>query len=349
MKALVYSPEQAETAYLKLVEARIPEINANTCLVKVLGCGVCGSDLLKLERALVKPGSVLGHEMLGEIFEITEELAAKYNLKKGDKIVSSHHVPCGECDCCLNSQESLCKQFKETNFNPGAFCEYLELTEAHLAKTLIKIENPDIDNLSLSFVEPVACCIKAIKRSLILERKGRANVLVLGLGSIGLIIGRLLNYYRSHLGFMNCAVSICGVDPVESKRELAVQGFDFTYSSVENLSPEQKPDFIFLSAGANICIDAALAAISDGGTIVVFSSVADDGKAFSNNAIYYKELRILGSYSPNLVDLRESYEMISKSLITVKDLISHKASLENLGETIVKARKENGVKVYLEF
>jgi len=362
MKALVYSPEHASVAYLDLLDIKTPSITANTCLVKVLGCGVCGSDLLKLERSLVKPGSVLGHEMVGEIFEIPAELSAKYALKKGDRIVSSHHVPCGECNYCINAQESLCKQFKETNFNPGAFCEYLELTEAHLAKTVIKIENHNLDNLSLSFIEPLACCIKAIKRSSLLERKGKTNVLVLGLGSIGLIIGRLLNYYRSQSGtlaeievhqesssgFMNGMVNIYGVDPLEAKRELACTSFDSTYPSIENLSLDQKPDFIFLSAGASACVDLAVTAINDGGTIVVFSSVMDKEKAFSNNAIYYKELKVLGSYSPNLIDLRESYEILSQSLITVKDLISHKASLENLGETIVKARNENGVKVYLE-
>ena len=344
MKALIYSPEAFATAFLDLVDYEIPhEIRKQSCLIKVLGCGVCGSDLLKLERALVKPNTVLGHEMVGEISEINETLSKKYNLKKGDRIVSSHHVPCVECNYCLNGKESLCSQFKTTNFKPGAFCEYLELSEDHLKHTVIKL-NPETSNISASFTEPVACCIKAIKKSHLLSHKGSSNVLVLGLGSIGLIIGRLINYYREKL-----EINLYGCDPIETKRKLAAEsGFNKVFNDIASISEKERPDYIFLSAGANICIDLAISYIRDGGTIIVFSSVPDNAKAFTNNDIYYKELSIISSYSPNLSDLKESYQLISEDKIPVSDLISHTAQISNLGEIIMKARKENGIKVYLD-
>ncbi|NBV98903.1 MAG: hypothetical protein EBR67_05260 [Proteobacteria bacterium] len=343
MKALVYSPEAVTKACLDLVDYETPQDTEYSCLIKVLGCGVCGSDLLKLERALVKPNTVLGHEMVGEIFEINEALSKKYNLKKGDRIVSSHHVPCGKCNYCLNDKESLCLQFKSTNFNPGAFCEYLELSEDHLKHTVIKL-NKETSNLSASFTEPVACCIKAIKKSGLLLHKGSANVLVLGLGSIGLIIGRLIDYYREKL-----EINLYGSDPIDSKRRLAAEsGFDKVFNDIALINNAEKPDYIFLSAGANICIDLAISYIRDGGTIIVFSSVPDSAKAFTNNEIYYKELSIISSYSPNLNDLKESYQLISENKIQVSDLISHTANLSNLGETIMKARKDHGIKVYLD-
>ena len=343
MKALVYSPEAVTKACLDLVDYETPQDTEYSCLIKVLGCGVCGSDLLKLERALVKPNTVLGHEMVGEIFEINEALSKKYNLKKGDRIVSSHHVPCGKCNYCLNDKESLCLQFKSTNFNPGAFCEYLELSEDHLKHTVIKL-NKETSNLSASFTEPVACCIKAIKKSGLLLHKGSANVLVLGLGSIGLIIGRLIDYYREKL-----EINLYGSDPIDSKRRLAAEsGFDKVFNDIALINNAEKPDYIFLSAGANICIDLAISYIRDGGTIIVFSSVPDSAKAFTNNEIYYKELSIISSYSPNLNDLKESYQLISENKIQVSDLISHTANLSNLGETIMKARKDHGIKVYFD-
>jgi L-iditol 2-dehydrogenase len=343
MKALVYSPEAVAKAFLDLVDYETPQDTEYSCLIKVLGCGVCGSDLLKLERALVKPNTVLGHEMVGEVFEINEVLSKKYNLKKGDRIVSSHHVPCGKCNYCLNDKESLCLQFKSTNFNPGAFCEYLELSEDHLKHTVIKL-NQEISNLSASFTEPVACCIKAIKKSGLLSHKGSANILILGLGSIGLIIGRLINYYREKL-----EINLYGCDPIGTKRKLAEEsGFDKVFNDIALINNAERPDYIFLSAGANICIDLAISYIRDGGTIIVFSSVPDNAKAFTNNEIYYKELSIISSYSPNLSDLKESYQLISENKIRVSDLISHTANLLNLGETIMKARKDHGIKVYLD-
>jgi L-iditol 2-dehydrogenase len=362
MKALVYSPAAAAKAFLDLIDYEIPQDTEYSCLIKVLGCGVCGSDLLKLERALVKPNTVLGHEMVGEVFEINEALSRKYNLKKGDRIVSSHHVPCGKCNYCLNDKESLCSQFKSTNFNPGAFCEYLELSEDHLKHTVIKL-NEETSNLSASFTEPVACCIKAIKKSGLLAHKGSTTVLILGLGSIGLIIGRLINYYRKHKDLLHSSVSelhtqqnyhqeginLYGCDPIETKLKLAAEsGFDKVFNDIALINNAEKPDYIFLSAGANICIDLAISYIRDGGTIVVFSSVPDSAKAFTNNDIYYKELSIISSYSPNLSDLKESYQLISENKIRVSDLISHTANLSNLGEIIMKARKDNGIKVYLD-
>lgn len=360
MKALVYSPEAVTKACLDLIDYETPQDTEYSCLIKVLGCGVCGSDLLKLERALVKPSTVLGHEMVGEVFEINETLSKKYNLKKGDRIVSSHHVPCGKCNYCLNDKESLCLQFKSTNFNPGAFCEYLELSEDHLKHTVIKL-NEETSNLSASFTEPVACCIKAIKKSGLLAHKGSANVLILGLGSIGLIIGRLINYYREYSDSsasnphsqQDChkklEINLYGCDPIETKQKLAAEsGFDKVFNDIAFISDVERPDYIFLSAGANICIDLAISYIRDGGTIIVFSSVPDNAKAFTNNEIYYKELSIISSYSPNLSDLKESYQLISENKIRVSDLISHTANLSNLGETIMKARKDNGIKVYLD-
>jgi L-iditol 2-dehydrogenase len=363
MKALVYSPEAVTKACLDLIDYERPQDTEYSCLIKVLGCGVCGSDLLKLERALVKPNTVLGHEMVGEVFEINEALSQKYNLKKGDRIVSSHHVPCGKCNYCLNGKESLCLQFKSTNFNPGAFCEYLELSEDHLKHTVIKLDEK-VSNLSASFTEPVACCIKAIKKSGLLLHKGSTSVLILGLGSIGLIIGRLINYYREHKDLLNSPASelhtqqdcdkkleinLYGCDPIETKRKLAAEsGFDKVFNDIALINNAERPDYIFLSAGANICIDLAISYIRDGGTIIVFSSVPDRTKAFTNNEIYYKELSIISSYSPNLSDLKESYQLISEDKIRVSDLISHTANLPDLGETIMKARKDNGIKVYLD-
>lgn len=336
MQAQVYDPKLKDSAYLSIQEISKPQLSENNLIVKVRGCGVCGSDLLKLERGLVNEGSVLGHELVGEVHEISEPMAQKYKLQKGDRIISSHHVPCLKCDYCLNQQESLCQQFKATNFKPGAFCEFTELSELHMQHTVQKIP----DNLSdeeASFTEPIACCIKAIKRSKLLSHKGKAKSIVIGLGSIGQIIGQLVQHYSSS--------ELIGCDLEESKLKLAQKhGFKETKTMLEN----ENADFIFLCAGAAATIDMAIKNIKPGGTIVVFSSVADKEKAFTNNDIYYKELTIMGSYSPNLEDLRDSLELLSAAKIKVKDLITHRANLDTLGEEILRCREEKGLKTYLE-
>ena len=73
----------------------------------------------------------------------------------------------------------------------------------------------------------------------------------------------------------------------------------------------------------------------------------DKEVAFTNNDIYYRELSILSSYSPNLEDLKESLELIKDNKVKVDNLISHITDLDDLGSTIKKSREENGTKVFL--
>ena len=374
MKALAYNPNSAETSFLQLVDIAKPKLNKNNAIVKVLGVGICGSDLLKLNQGLIKPGAILGHEMVGVIDEISTETSSLYNLKQGDRIISSHHVPCLECDYCLRAQESLCTQFKATNFNPGAFCEYLELSEGHLKHTVHKLPS-HLSDEEASFTEPVACCIKALQSgpfaqllryarpslsSLTLKSTPAAQdsqalqlnkitrtvtkQLVIGLGSIGLIIGQLIKHYMPN-------AELTGLDLIEGRLKLAQElGFDNAISSLshpDTQSPSHLYDYIFLCAGSSATIDLAIKHARNGATIVVFSSVADATKAFTNNDIYYKELTVLGSYSPNLSNLKESLELISSGIIKVQKLITHHSNLENLGENIKLCSANQGIKTYL--
>lgn len=65
-------------------------------LVKVLGCGLCGSDIVKLTQHRAKQGTVLGHEIVAFITDINSDT----NFKVGDTIITSHHIPCGKCEYC---------------------------------------------------------------------------------------------------------------------------------------------------------------------------------------------------------------------------------------------------------
>ena len=96
-------------------------------IVKVLGCGLCGSDIVKLREHISPEGTVLGHEIVAEISEINSDT----NFKAGDKIITSHHIPCGTCKYCQNGNVSMCEHFKSTNIYPGGFSEYIYLTEEH--------------------------------------------------------------------------------------------------------------------------------------------------------------------------------------------------------------------------
>ena len=85
----------------KIVIKEIDDLKLNGrrgAIVKILGCGLCGSDIVKFKHKIAKDGTVLGHEIVAVIKEIDSD--TKFQI--GDKIISSHHIPCFECLTALH-------------------------------------------------------------------------------------------------------------------------------------------------------------------------------------------------------------------------------------------------------
>ena len=155
-------------------------------IVKVLGCGLCGSDIVKFKHKIVKDGAVLGHEIVAVIDEIDSDT----NFQKGERIVTSHHIPCFECTYCKHGNYSMCAHFKATNIFPGGFSEKVFVSEEHLKNVAYKVPE-NMSNEEISFYEPLGCCVRAIKRC---NLQTGDKVLVVGLGSIGLLMGEGLGF-----------------------------------------------------------------------------------------------------------------------------------------------------------
>ena len=88
---------------VRVEEMDVPTIGANDILLKVMACGICGSDIMEWYRIKRAP-LVLGHELSGEIIVVGKNIK---KLKKGDRIFSTHHVPCNECRYCTGANTIL--------------------------------------------------------------------------------------------------------------------------------------------------------------------------------------------------------------------------------------------------
>lgn len=270
-------------------------------IVKVLGCGLCGSDIVKFREHISKDGTVLGHEIVAEIVEINSDT----KFKTGEKIVTSHHIPCGTCDYCRHGNVSMCKHFKSTNIRPGGFSEYVYLSEEHLQN----VAHPMPENLSeieASFYEPLGCCVRAVKRAKLMDG---SKVLVVGLGSIGILMSQALKAY---------GMNVMGCDLIQDRIE-RLQNLGINAVDSRDLEQAELFDAVFMTSGADKAIDVALKTIKSGGTILVFSSTPHN-TGYPNNEIYYRELTVLGSYSPAPVDLKDSLELLRTGKVNVKDL-----------------------------
>ncbi len=270
-------------------------------IVKVLGCGLCGSDIVKFREHISKNGTVLGHEIVAQISEIDSDT----NFQIGDKIVTSHHIPCGKCNFCKHGNVSMCEHFKSTNIKPGGFSEYVYLSEEHL-QNVAHLMPENLTEVEASFYEPLGCCVRAIKRANLMND---SKVLVIGLGSIGILMSQALKAF-------GMKVTGCDLLPERIKflKNLGIESLDS-----RELAQNQEFDAVFMTSGADKAIDVALKNIRSGGTILVFSSTPQN-KGYANNEIYYRELTVMGSYSPSPADLKDSLELLRNGKVNVKNM-----------------------------
>lgn len=103
-------------------------------------------------------------------------------------------------------------------------------------------------------------------------------------------------------------------------------------------------DAVFMTSGSDKTFELCLKSIRNGGTILIFSSVPIDTSGFSNNDIYYRELKILGSYSPAPIDIAQSLEYLKTEKVKVKNITTEyqlnevqKAIEDTLSHKIFKA------------
>ena len=319
----------------------IPNIkldNKKGAIVKVLGCGLCGSDIVKFKHKISPNGTVLGHEIVAQIVDINTNT----RFRKGDRIVCSHHIPCGECNYCRHGNVSMCEHFKKTNILPGGFSEFVFLSEEHLERVAYLVPD-NISNEEMSFYEPLGCCIRAIKRCSLI--KGDI-VLVVGLGSIGLLMGQALKAY---------GYKVLGCDLIPERIALANRlGIEaFSSANLDNFNKIAQDktnsygvDAVFMTSGADKAIDVAFKTIRLGGKILVFSSTPLN-QGYPNNEIYYKELSVMGSYSPAPEDLEESFKLLTSKRVSTANL-STNYSFENIQEAFDNTIQNKILKAYIE-
>ncbi len=324
----------------EVVDMNMPELKEKGAIVRVTGCGLCGSDIVKLKHNSVPDGTVLGHEIVGKIVKIHSDT----DFMVGDEIVMGHHVPCFDCTYCYGENYSMCRKFKHTNIIPGGFAEYIYVSEDHLMNTVFNV-TASITDEEISFTEPLACCIRCVKRTKV---DFNSNVLVVGLGTIGLLMGQAAR----ELGF-----KAYGVDLLDERVELAKKfGFEDAFKlgdlreTVSDMKLTVNPsgfDAVIMTSGADQALDLAFASVRDGGTINVFSSVKSDETAYPNNQIYYRELTVTSSYSSSPVDLEDAFEFLQNNRVKVEGL-STRYPLEKLNEAVADTLSNKIMKAYIE-
>ncbi|HXW51601.1 MAG TPA: alcohol dehydrogenase catalytic domain-containing protein, partial [Candidatus Acidoferrales bacterium] len=150
---------------------------AGELLVRMLACGLCGSEALRW-YADQKAPFVLGHEPVGEIVSCGEgaKPADGAAFVRGERVFVHHHAPCIRCRRCLRGDYVQCATWRKQSLVPGAVSEYALVSAQSVLHDVLRVP-ADMDEARATLVEPLATVVKSVRRSG-LRRNDR--VLVIG-------------------------------------------------------------------------------------------------------------------------------------------------------------------------
>ncbi len=260
-KKLTYLGSQVwRNPEIRVVEKEKPKIKPNEVLLKVIRCGICGSDVHMLQTYndgyIYYPGltafpAVLGHEFAGEIVEVGSAAINKRTNKPyqiGEPVTVEEMVWCGECRPCCDGFPNHCERLQEIGFSiDGAYAEFIAVP-AKLCWSLKKLQGKYEDIYKLgSLVEPTSVAYNAV-----IERGGGIrpgqNVIILGGGPIGVAAAKILKF----AGASVCIVS----EPNPHRSALAKKmGADYTIDPTKENFVEKVKEYTD-NEGASLYLEA---------------------------------------------------------------------------------------------
>ncbi len=327
---------------VRLEQVPVPKIGPGELLIKTRASGICGSDLMEWYR-IKKAPLVLGHEVTGEVTEVGEGVK---DFKVGDRVFSSHHVPCGRCRYCLSGHQSVCDLLRTTHFDPGGFAEYIRVPKINVELGTLQI--PDTMTFDEgSFIEPLACVVRAQRFA---RMTAGQTVLVIGSGISGLL--------HVQLARARGAARIIATDISDYRLKAATQfGADVTIRGSEDvparlrdLNEGRLADRVIVCTGAISAIQQAVKSVDRGGTLLFFAPTAAGVDVPIPLFDYWRdEISVVTSYAGSGEDLNESLDLIRDRKIRVADMVTHRLSLAEAGLGFqLTASGQDSIKVIID-
>lgn len=329
-----------EPGVVELVELPVPSIGSGELLLEMRACGLCGTDLAKIFGGKQPNGPVpLGHELVGVVKAVGEGIT---RFAAGDRVAVAHHVPCGCCRYCRHGSESMCLQFKATNIDPGGFAELIRIPALQVEQAAFRLPDAVPDEVGV-FMEPLACALRAVKRS---DVQAGDQIAVVGTGCMGLLVAQAVA--------LRGARPIC-LDLLEGRLELArAFGIEITLNVAHSdpmaalleLTGGEGIDGAILTAVSGPILDAILGALRAGGRMNLFADVSGQKQhQIDLSALWRQELSILATYSTTPVELGEAIQLLASGAVQPLPLISHRFDLTRFEEGARLQREGRAMKV----
>jgi (R,R)-butanediol dehydrogenase/meso-butanediol dehydrogenase/diacetyl reductase len=300
----------------ELVVENVPEPKPGPgqAVLRVLACGICGSDLHLHQHKLLPPGSIMGHEFCGEVMEPAGA------LRTGERVCAIPNLSCGSCERCRSGLGAYCATQSPIGLGlpNGAFAEYVAIA-AHEAVRVPEGVSTELAAL----VEPLAVGVHALNASRL--RRGE-RCLVVGAGPIGLAIA----LWARHFGAREVIVS----ERSPGRRALAeklgatrvVDPLREDLTAVLERAAPGGPDLVFEAVGAPGLIEDCVARVRFRGRVVV-AGVCMGADAITPLASIVKEAQLQFVLAYEKDDFQYTLDMLAQERIDPSALITERVGL----------------------
>lgn len=324
----------------RLQQRPVPRADDGEIVLRLRVSGLCGTDLFKLKTGAAAPGTVLGHEIVGDVIETGPNAGS---FAEGDRVVVPHHVACGQCLLCDSGNETMCPTFKENLMDPGGFADTIRIRARATRQAAYRVPDHVRDEQAV-FVEPAACVLRGIDRS---GLRDGGSAIVLGSGSMGLL--HLLTIRAARPG-----ARVLMIDPAADRLALAsglgatacAAPGDEAAARASDLTAGFGADAVFDTVGGSGPLRAGLAMARAGGTIILFAHAGDGELAgFDLNDLFKGEQRIVATYSGALDEQRRVFDLICDGALDPSPLVTHKMPLDDFQHGVDLSVRREALKV----
>lgn len=327
---------------IEIIDIPEPILKEGEVLIKVLGCGVCGTDvhIYHGEVPLAKPPQVLGHEVYGEIIEIGKGVKG---FNKGQKISVDPVVGCGVCEFCQAGKTNLCPAPTIIGYaRCGGFAQYTTVPAQHLYKV-----TEGLGAKAGIIAETLACVLNGYDR---LNLKAGKSAMILGAGSVGLLWTALIKN--------SLITKLIQTEVIPFRGRLALKlGADFFVDANEpNFIEAVKAiepngiDYIIDTTGTSKAIAQSFPLLKRGGTFMIFGVCPEEERfTISPYEMFAKEISIIAAKMPPQT-LGRAVQILEAGLVDCDTIVNATMPLENLQSAIHSFEEEKNkyVKIMMD-